>query len=215
MSVHQSTAREATVSIHQKPARYATVLLTGLLGLGLSGCTPADPPVPGSTSAIQSPSPAAPMSSAPTETGDTSSPVATPSSTTARLTVFYVAVDDQGKAGPQIGCGDSLVATETEPVDFSNQVEAAMNALLENKSATHGESGLMNALAASDMRYQSSSVSGDQVTVELTGMPMSGGTCDDPRIVEQLKHTAKTAAGVGNALVLVDGTDIEEFLSQK
>ena len=56
---------------------------------------------------------------------------------------------------------------------------------------------------------------GDQVTVNLTGTVMSGGTCDDPRIIEQLKYTAKVAAGVGSARILVNGSDIEELLSQK
>ncbi|WP_377779736.1 GerMN domain-containing protein [Paeniglutamicibacter kerguelensis] len=211
--------------LHHRSARHATVLLAGLLGLALSGCAPAEPPVPGSTSAIQSPSDTAIASPAPTVSASASSPVASsspsspsasPSTTTAKLTVFYVEVDDpEGASGPTIGCGDTLVATETGPVAFTNKVEAAMNALLKDNAATHGESGLKNAVAASDLRYKSSSVKGDQVTVNLTGTVMSGGTCDDPRIIEQLKYTAKVAAGVGSARILVNGSNIEELLSQK
>lgn len=114
-----------------------------------------------------------------------------------------------------IGCGDSIVATETGPVIFGSRVEASMSALLEDKDTQHGESGLMNALAASDMKYVSSSVSDDTVTVELTGELSSGGICDDPRIVAQLAYTAQVAAGTGKARILVDGTDIHDKLSQK
>lgn len=211
------------MSIRQKPARQAAVLFTGLLGLTLGGCSPSEPPAPASTPATQSPattasaSPAASPSpsASPTPSGSASAPTSA-SPRTAKLTLFYVAVDDpEGTSGPKIGCGDALVATETGPVTFTNQVEASLKALLEDKSETHGESGLRNALANSTLRYQSSSISGDTVTVKLTGVPLSGGTCDDPRIIEQLKHTAKVAAGVGNARILVEGTDIEDFLSQK
>lgn len=211
--------------LHQRPARHATVLIAGLLGLALSGCSPAEPPVPGGTSAIQSPANTVSTSPAPTMGENPSSPSASsapssapasPSTKTAKLTVFYVAVDNQeGVSGPKIGCGDTLVATETGPMTFTNQVEAALNALLKDNSSTHGESGLKNALAASDLRYKSSTVKGDQVTVNLTGTVMSGGTCDDPRIIEQLKYTAKVAAGVGSARILVNGSAIEELLSQK
>ena len=206
----------------QKPVPYATVLLAGLLGLALSGCSPAEPPAPGSPSAIQSPSATVTTSPAPTVATSPSGPSApssapaSPSTTTAKLTVFYVAVDDQeGVSGPKIGCGDTLVATETGPAEFTDQVEAAMNALLKDDSPTHGESGLKNAVAASTLKFKSSTVKGDQITVNLTGTVMSGGTCDDPRIIEQLKYTAKVAAGVGSARILVNGSAIEELLSQK
>ncbi|MGL3805427.1 GerMN domain-containing protein [Paeniglutamicibacter sp. R2-26] len=211
------------MSIRQKPARHVAVLLTGLLGLALGGCSPSEPPSPASAPATQSPaatasaSPAAsPSPSAPPAPTGSSGASASTGTRTAKLTLFYVAVDDpEGTSGPKIGCGDALVATETGPVTFTNQVEAALEALLEDKSETHGESGLRNALANSTLGYQSSTVSGDTVTVKLTGVPMSSGTCDDPRIIEQLKYTAKVAAGVGNARILIEGTDIEDFLSQK
>jgi hypothetical protein len=131
------------------------------------------------------------------------------------LTIFYVAVSDQGKAGPMIGCGDSIVATETGPVIYASQVEASMSGLLENKEIELGQSGLMNALAGSDLLYVSSAVSDGIVTVELTGELRSGGICDDPRIIAQLTHTAMVAAGTEEARILIDGVDIGESLSLK
>lgn len=104
--------------------------------------------------------------------------------TTAALTLFYVAVGDEGKSGSEIGCGDSLVATETGPEEFTNQVEASITALLADDEEMLGESVLRNALAGSDLDYVSSAVEGDAVTVELSGTVKSGGACDDPRIVE-------------------------------
>lgn len=90
-----------------------------------------------------------------------------------------------------------------------------MTALLAHDEGMLGESGLSNALAGSDLDYVSSAVDGDVVTVELSGTVKSGGTCDDPRIIEQLQYTALTAAGTGEARILVDATELEEVLSAK
>lgn len=198
--------------------RRALALVVALsAGFTLSACSTTTPaPTPSSSSTLPSSSPTS--TNTPSSTPGTQSSSAAPSTakeTTAALTIFYVAVDDQGKAGPKIGCGDSLVATESAPETFTNQVEASLKMLLNDKSSEHGQSGLVNALAASDLRYRDSTISGDEVAVDLSGTVSSGGTCDDPRIIEQLKYTAMTAAGVGSARILIDGIDIEKILSQK
>lgn len=159
---------------------------------------------------------AAPTEAETSATAEATAPVSSPAgSTTAALTLFYVAVGDEGKSGPEIGCGDSLVSTETGPEEFTNQIEAAIAALLAEDEEELGASGLRNALASSELDYVSSMVEADVVTVELSGAVRSGGTCDDPRIIEQLEYTAMTAAGTGSARILVDGRDLEEVLSAK
>ncbi|PQZ94993.1 hypothetical protein CQ018_06560 [Arthrobacter sp. MYb227] len=185
-------------------------------GISLSACSSPEPaPTPGISSTAPSSSSAPEPSASPTNTQSSAPTSNVTQQTTAALTIFYVAVDDQGKSGPKIGCGDSLVATESAPETFTNQVEASLKMLLNDKSSEHGQSGLVNALAASDLRFIDSTISGDEVAVDLSGSVSSGGTCDDPRIIEQLKYTAKVAAGVGSARILVDGIDIEKILSQK
>lgn len=192
------------------------------MAVSLSGCIggPAEAPV--TTGAPDTASPSGTMAPSPSDlpAGTTPSPTAmppatAPSTTTSALRIFYVAPDDRGKAGPLIGCGDSIVATETGPVAYTNQVAAAMRNLLGNPQAQHGQSGLMNALAASDLSYVSSSVSGDTVTVKLSGDISSGGVCEDPRIEAQLTYTAMVAAGTGDARILVNGIEIGKLLSQK
>src|SRR5699024_3637631 len=156
-----------------------------------------DMPLPAESTAAAS-SPGSMASGTDEATSGATAPASAPGqaeATTAALTLFYVAVGDAGQSGPEIGCGDSLVATETGPEEFTNQVEASMTALLADDDEELGGSGLRNAVAASDLEYATSMVDGDVVTVELSGTVTSGGTCDDPRIIEQLKYTAMTAAG--------------------
>lgn len=133
---------------------------------------------------------------------------------TSPLTIFYVALNDKGKSGPMIGCGDSIVATETPPVIYASQVEAAMSDLLTDQDAQHGQSGLVNTLSGSNLTFVSSFIEKDTVTVELTGELASGGVCEDPRIVAQLTYTAMVAAGTGEAKVLVNGTEVSKYLNQ-
>lgn len=144
-----------------------------------------------------------------------SPPAASPAATTVPLTIYYVAVEDNGVAGEKIGCGDSLVATYTAPVTFTDQVKVSLQTLLADKESTHGQSGLMNALAASSLTFVDSTKTGDTVTVNLTGEVRSAGVCEDPRIQAQLHQTARTAAGTGNSHILIDGRRIEDVMSQK
>jgi hypothetical protein len=117
------------------------------------------------------------------------------------------------------GCGDLLVESTVKAdgsgeVGSPERVEAGIEALLRDRTYEHS-GGLVNALHQSRLSLEDVSIDGDTVTVDLSGQPMSSGTCDDPRIIAQLEYTAATNAGAYTAEVLVDGTPIQEFMSQK
>ncbi|QCO97361.1 hypothetical protein FCN77_06060 [Arthrobacter sp. 24S4-2] len=133
----------------------------------------------------------------------------------APLTIYYVAVDDNGISGPRIGCGDSLVATTTAPVRFTDQVGPSIGTLLANKSRDVGMSGLVNVLYQSNLTYVGGELDGSTITIYLTGQFMLGGVCDIPRAKAQLEYTAMAAAGATSAQVFVNGRPIDEVLSLK
>ncbi|CAN7257949.1 hypothetical protein [Arthrobacter sp. LjRoot14] len=133
----------------------------------------------------------------------------------APLTIYYVAIDDNGVSGPRIGCGDSLVATTTAPVRFTDQVGPSVGTLLANKSRDVGLSGLVNVLYQSNLSYVGGELDGSTITIYLTGQFMLGGVCDIPRAKAQLEYTAMTAAGATSARVFVNGRPIDEVLSLK
>ena len=133
----------------------------------------------------------------------------------APLTIYYVAIDDQGISGPLIGCGDSLVATTTAPVRFTDQVGPSIGTLLANKNRDVGLSGLVNALYQSNLTYTGGELSGSTITIWLTGQFMLGGVCDVPRAKAQLEYTAMAASGATSAQVFVNGRPIDEVLSLK
>lgn len=177
--------------------------------------TTASPSVTPTTTATAPPS-SAPPSSAPVSPPATQEP--TPPGLpeqVAPLTIYYVAIDDNGVSGPRIGCGDSLVATTTAPVRFTDQVGPSVGTLLANKSRDVGLSGLVNVLYQSNLSYVGGELDGSTITIYLTGQFMLGGVCDIPRAKAQLEYTAMTAAGATSARVFVNGRPIDEVLSLK
>ncbi|HRO29826.1 MULTISPECIES: GerMN domain-containing protein [Micrococcaceae] len=178
-----------------------------------------------SASASESPSAsAAPTSEAPASSSPTAStPAAAPSSAAAaagEATVYWVSPAGSGHQGVEFpGCGELLVestvkASGSGEVGTTERVEAGIEALLEDRTYEHSN-GLINALYQSELSVEDVSIEGDTVTVDLTGQPMSAGSCADPQIIGQLEYTATANAGTYTAEVLVDGTPIQEFMSQK
>lgn len=150
------------------------------------------------------------------------SPVAseTPVTTTPGIQavqVYLVALEDAGKNGPAVGCGDSLVAVSRPRVSASKQpVQAALEALFAIKQQTFGQSGLYNALWQSDLRVQRVTLDGQgMAAVALTGTHLLGGECDVPRFKGQILQTILAAPGVKTAVVLLDGQPIDQALSLK
>jgi len=221
--------------------RLSALSVLGLSALiALAGCFGPPAPAPTNTSAVPtataSPTATPTMTPNPTATATaTSSPA--PTSTTASapssapateepttpafpeqvspLTIYYVAIGDNGVSGPAVGCGDSLVATTTEPVRFTDQVGPSIGTLLANKSRDVGLSGLVNVLYQSDLTYAGGELTGSTITIWLSGQFMLAGVCDIPRAKAQLEYTAMAASGATSAYVLVNGRPIDEVLSLK
>jgi hypothetical protein len=135
--------------------------------------------------------------------------------TTKSLTLYYIAINDDGKIGEKIGCGDSAVAIKTADVKTDDVVKSTFTTLLSNHDQFYGTSGLANTLYNSNLTFVSSSKSGDTVTVNLSGNFSLGGVCDIPRVQTQLELAAKTAAGVGKAEIFVNSKPLSEVLSLK
>lgn len=171
----------------------------------LAGCAP---------SGGESPTPSTSESASPPPTTSSPTPTA-PETVTVPLTLYYVALGDEGVTGEPIGCGDSLVAFTTEPVTTDDVLRSSMERLLADTDRNLGGSGLYSAIPGGTLSYVDGSVDDGTVTVELTGLPSPAGECDNPRIELQLERTAMAATDATDALVLVDGVPIADVLSLK
>jgi hypothetical protein len=145
----------------------------------------------------------------------TSIAASTNSGTGQILKIYLVAIDDNGASGPLIGCGDSLVAVDVQVQPTVAVLRASLNALLAIKSSTYGQSGLYSALYQSDLEIENLFIQDGVAFIYLKGELLQGGTCDSPRIEEQLKATALQFSTVQEARIYINDKPLEAVLSLK
>jgi hypothetical protein len=216
---------------------YRTSSLTGwsfliiLIALLLSACTPVTalptpvPPtetqiIPSATS-IPSTATLEPLPTF-TETAIPPSPTAVPPTETPpasgeqqTVQIYLIAVDDNGKSGKLIGCGDSVIPVQVPIPPTQGVLRAALNALLSNKDQFYGESGLYNALYQSNLQVGGVSVTNGQAIIHLTGTLMMGGECDIPRVEAQLTEIALQFSTVTSVAVYINDIPLKDVLSLK
>jgi hypothetical protein len=129
---------------------------------------------------------------------------------TREVKVYLVAVGDAGKSGRKIGCDDSLVpVTRTVRADAA-PLRAAVGELL---SVPHEyEGGLGNYWFGENLRVSGVTLGGGTATIRITGRLFVAGVCDEPRIEEQIRETARQFPGVRRVKVFVNGRTLASVI---
>jgi hypothetical protein len=126
--------------------------------------------------------------------------------------MYLIALEDGGKSGPAIGCGDSLVAVDL-PV---NDLKLAVRQLLDNRARLYGQSGLYNALYQSDLQLNSIERTNEGISANLTGKLVLGGECDNPRVKAQLEATLRQSTDTRIPVTIRVNRDLlDDLLSGK
>jgi hypothetical protein len=128
------------------------------------------------------------------------------------VTVYLIALEDAGAAGPAVGCGDSAVPVEMLVPPAEDPVRAALEALFSIRQPDYA--GRYNALHQSSLRVESVELEAGQATVYLSGSLLSGGACDDPRIVAQLQETALHFPEIETVTIYVNDRLLEDWFSR-
>lgn len=134
---------------------------------------------------------------------------------TTRVKIALIAVGDEGKSGSQIGCGDSIVLVNQDVPKTQAVLKAALEKLFALKSQYFGESGLYNALYQSNIRVEHVAIANGKAAINLSGQLQLGGVCDNPRVEEQIRHTALQFPTVTSVAVFLNGKSLESQLSEK
>lgn len=156
-----------------------------------------------SSSTLPTLSPSATTSASPSSLASTNE--------SSEIKVFLIALDDNGKTGKRIGCGDSVVAVNREIPPTQAVLKAAIEELLKIKDRNYGQSGLYNALAPSNLTLESANIVDGTAVVRLKGDLVLSGTCEDPRIVAQLEETTKQFSSIKDAIIYVNGKNLKEI----
>jgi Aspartic acid proteinase inhibitor/Sporulation and spore germination len=122
---------------------------------------------------------------------------------TREVKIYLVAVNDAGRSGTKIGCDDSLVpVTRSVPAD-AEPLKAAVRELL---SVPHDYEGrLGNYWYGENLKVSGVVLRGGTATIHITGKLYVAGICDEPRIEEQIRATARQFPGVKRVKVFVNG----------
>jgi hypothetical protein len=129
--------------------------------------------------------------------------------------IYLVAEGDGGDSGQLIGCNDSLIQVSREVAPFPDPISAALETLFSIKERNYGESGLITAIYASSLKVDSVETTPNKVTVEISGTISLGGTCDEPRFIEQIRHTViANADGQEEIIIKINGIDIDDLFVQ-
>ena len=135
--------------------------------------------------------------------------------TTSQTYQYYlVKIDDGGKAGTMIGCGDSLIAVSKSTSD-SDLMRAALRGLLVDRSSSTVNTGLYNSLAFSTLDLENVVADNGKLIVKISGNLKIGGTCDNPRIKSQIEETVKQYADGKSFDILINNTPLDSLLSLK
>ena len=179
-------------------------------------------PVPGSPTVIPTETPEPTKTSSPASTVastefivQTSVMTSTPISDTQMLKIYLVAIGDNGISGKKIGCDDSLIAVDVGVQPTVAVLRAALTRLLEIKTVSYGDSGLYSALYQSDLEIENLSIQNGVASIYLNGDLMLGGTCDNPRVEEQLKATALQFPTISSVEIFINGIPLAQKLSLK
>lgn len=172
--------------------------LAAVLVMVGAGCVPAQP-----TEQANSMTP-------PTQTATEPVPVTQPTAGgTGSIKLFMVALDDNGKGGKLIGCGDSIIPVTANIPTTTAPLSAAFKALLALKSKDYGQSGLYNPSYADvnpngSFAFSSATVSNGTAKIYLTGQISLPGACEDPRLLSQFEETAKQFATVQKVEIYIN-----------
>ncbi len=130
-----------------------------------------------------------------------------------RVTLYLIALEDNGASGDPVGCGDSVVGVERPIAPTDAPLEAALAELFALRDPFYGESGLYNALYQSTLAVESATVDSGLATVYLSGDMLLGGVCDAPRFKAQIEYTILALPGVEAVQVLLNNTPLDDLLS--
>lgn len=119
------------------------------------------------------------------------------------IKVYLVALDDDGRTGKKIGCGDSLIAVPHTIKKTPAPLTAAIRKLLATPPESEGTPKLQNFWKGRNLRVKSATVRNGTATIYLLGEVFVAGVCDIPRIQSQIEETARQFPTVKKVRVFI------------
>jgi hypothetical protein len=136
-----------------------------------------------------------------------------PAAVVDRARVFLIAPHDGGRSGRKVACDDSAVAVEVSLSPSGPALPGALRALLAMSERYDRGSGLLNPLYASRLELAGVDRQAARITVRLAGYVEGGDTCDNERLLAELRETALQFDGIADVQFEVEGQPLQSLLA--
>jgi len=124
------------------------------------------------------------------------------------IKIYLIALDASKHQGKVIGCNDLLVAIEKDVNVEKSPLESAITELLNTKDTEE----LKNYVKGIQLMLFQVTMAGGVADVYLNGELTINGTCDIPRIREQLNETAKQFTDLNKVNFYLNAKPLESYL---
>lgn len=142
----------------------------------------------------------------------------TPVKPDATLKIALVKLNDNGASGELIGCGDSIVYID-KTAEEGNKVQVALEELFVYGTTATTDEYYNGLQYAKNLKVDSVNVSENPgkttIEIRISGEMASGGTCDDPRITEQIMSTIKANTTADEIKVYINDKDLDGYFNMK
>jgi hypothetical protein len=128
------------------------------------------------------------------------------------IKIYLVALDDNGKAGKKIGCGDSLVPVTHTIEKTAAPLTAAIRELLTTPQHPDGNPKLENFWKGNNLKVKTAAIRNHTATIHISGEVFVAGVCDEPRIKSQIEATAKQFPAVKYVKVFIGDRTLAEAI---
>lgn len=135
------------------------------------------------------------------------------------LKIAVVKMEDNGVSGEKIGCGDSIIYIDKTAdgikLEDSRKIQLALKELFA-VGVTAVDDPYYNGLQHSknlavESVNETNNGQNSIVNVNIIGEMISAGTCDDPRIKEQIYSTIKANSSADEVNAYINGTELKDY----
>lgn len=137
-----------------------------------------------------------------------------PTASMKKVNLYFVALNDNGKSGFGIDCGDSIIAV---PYTISSTVEP-LQAVIEKefsiKNQYYSGTNLYNPFYLSNLSVVELRLRKKILTIRLSGDFSVNGKCDYERIKGVLLQTSTQFEGIGNIEIIINDKNITDYINE-
>lgn len=129
--------------------------------------------------------------------------------------MYYIKLDDGWTEGKLIGCNDSLISVPVVLDTLFTSREEVLTYVYKLQLWAKGQPENLATTLTPELQVANISVTDGKAAVALSGTLLLWGTCDVPRVQEQLTAVGTQFPEITEVKITINGTSLDDYLSSK